>query len=48
MVSCLNHAAEQIIGTKQNSKSNLSGIVQEIIVAKDADDRIAEQIVQLA
>ncbi|AQU77896.1 MULTISPECIES: ribosomal L7Ae/L30e/S12e/Gadd45 family protein [Planococcus] len=40
--------SEMIIGTKQTVKAIKSGIVQEIIVAKDADDRMTEQIIQLA
>ena len=41
-------ASQIIIGTKQTVKALKSGIVQEIIVAKDADDRMTEQIIQLA
>ncbi|MDQ0430806.1 large subunit ribosomal protein L7A [Planomicrobium stackebrandtii] len=41
-------ANEIIIGTKQTVKALKSGIVQEIIVAKDADDRMTKQIIQLA
>lgn len=41
-------ASTIIIGTKQTVKALKSGIVQEIIVAKDADDRMTEQIIQLA
>ncbi|ANU14729.1 Firmicutes ribosomal L7Ae family protein [Planococcus halocryophilus Or1] len=37
-----------IIGTKQTVKALKSGIVQEVIVAKDANDRMTEQIVHLA
>lgn len=40
--------SEVIIGTKQTVKALKSGIVQEIIVAKDANDRMTEQIVHLA
>ncbi len=39
---------EVIIGTKQTVKALKSGIVQEIIVAKDANDRMTKQIVHLA
>jgi large subunit ribosomal protein L7A len=41
-------ASKTIIGTKQTVKALKSGIVQEVIVAKDADDRMTEQIIQLA
>ena len=41
-------ASQIIIGTKQTVKALKSGIVQKIIVAKDADDRMTEQIIQLA
>lgn len=41
-------ASETIIGTKQTVKALKSGIVQEVIVAKDADDRMTEQIILLA
>ena len=41
-------ASEIIIGTKQTVKALKSGIVQEVIVARDADDRMTKQIIQLA
>ena len=41
-------ASQIIIGTKQTVKALKSGIVQEVIVARDADDRMTEQIIQLA
>ena len=40
--------SEIIIGTKQTVTALKSGIVQEVIVAKDANDRMTEQIVHLA
>lgn len=40
--------SEIIIGTKQTVKALKSGIVQEVIVAKDANDRMTEKIVHLA
>ncbi|ANU24677.1 ribosomal L7Ae/L30e/S12e/Gadd45 family protein [Planococcus donghaensis] len=40
--------SEIIIGTKQTVKALKSGIVQEVIVAKDANDRMTKQIVHLA
>ena len=36
-----------IIGIKQTVIALKSGIVQEAIVAKDANDRMAKQIIQL-
>ena len=44
----MNQACKAIIGIKQTVKALKSGIVQEAIVAKDAVDRMAGQIIEPA
>lgn len=40
-------ANEVIVGTKQTIKALEQGLVKEIVVAKDADQRITSKVIQL-